>query len=641
MTYLTGEVNFLNSIIFHIQIQSYGEVFHMSNIENKVNDLLSRMNLDQKVGQVLQVEREYIVPEEVKKYHIGSLLSGGGSAPGENTPEDWIQMNDEFWAASMEENENYLAIPIIYGVDAIHGHGNAKGAVIFPHNIGLGAANDPDLIERIASATARETAATGVDWTFAPTLAVVRNDHWGRTYESYAESPEIVTSYAGRFVKGLQGDFSEENVIACAKHFIADGATLHGVNTGDAPISEVELRKIHLPPYLTALKEDVLTVMISFSSWSYIKCHANKYLITDLLKNELGFDGIVITDWDGINYLSDDYFEAVAIGMNAGLDMFMVTENWKPFYYHLKTHIQTGRVSMARLNDAVRRILSVKFKAGIFDKPRPALRKLSQKPTCLGSSQHREIAREAVRKSLVLLKNTNNLLPLNKNARIIVAGKSAHSRGIQCGGFTIEWQGVVDNESIVGGTSVWEGISQFAPNAILSEKLMGEEADPNKHDVGIVVIGEKPYAEGFGDIYPLGIGLTKAVKPDHMSPQYSSDLFDTLNGEELYGTTLSLCELHPEDLMAIQNIASKGIPVAVILISGRPLLVNKELEASEAFVAAWLPGSEGGGVADVLFGDYNFQGKLSFSWPRHDDDNLNIGDENYNPLFAYGYGLSY
>ena len=607
----------------------------MSNIENKINDLISKMNLDQKVGQVLQVEREYIVPEEVKEYHIGSLLSGAGSRPGDNMPEDWIQMNDEFWAASMEESDEYLPIPIIYGVDAIHGHGNAKGAVIFPHNIGLGAANDPDLIERIARATARETAATGVDWTFAPTLAVVRNDHWGRTYESYAESPEIVTSYAGRFVKGLQGDFSEENVIACAKHFIADGATLHGANTGDAPISEVELRKIHLPPYYAALKEDALTVMISFSSWNYIKCHASKYLITYLLKYELGFDGIVITDWDGINYISGDYSEAVAIGVNAGMDMFMVTGNWKKFYHYLITHVQTGRVSMARLDDAVRRILRVKFKAGIFEKPRPSERKLSQKPSCLGSSQHREVAREAVRKSLVLLKNNNKILPLNKNARMIVAGKSAHSRGIQCGGFTIEWQGVLDNESIVGGTSIWEGISQVAPNASLSENLMGEDAAPDKHDVGIVVIGEKPYAEGFGDIFPLGIGLTKAIKPEHMSPEYSPDLFEPLTDAELYGTSLNLCELHPEDLMTIKNITSKGIPVVVILVCGRPLVVNKELEASEAFVVAWLPGSEGGGVADVLFGDYDFQGKLSFTWPKYDDDNLNIGDDNYNPLFAY------
>lgn len=613
----------------------------MSDIENKVNHLIAKMNLDQKVGQVLQVEREFITPEEVKTYHIGSLLSGGGSTPGDNMPEDWIQMNDEFWAASMEENEQYLAIPVIYGVDAIHGHGNAKGAVIFPHNIGLGAANDPDLIERIAMTTARETAATGVDWTFAPTLAVVRNDHWGRTYESYAEVPEIVTSYAGRFVKGLQGNFGEENVIACAKHFIADGATLHGVNTGDAPINEAELRKIHLPPYLAALKEDVLTVMISFSSWNYIKCHANKYLITHLLKEELGFDGIVITDWDGIDYLSDDYFEAVAIGINAGMDMFMVTEKWKLCYHHLKTHIQTGRVSMARLDDAVRRILRVKYKAGIFDKPRPAQRILSQPPTCMGSSQHRETAREAVRKSLVLLKNNKDILPLNKDARIIVAGKSAHSRGIQCGGFTIEWQGVLDNDSIVGGTSIWEGISKAAPNASLSENLTGEDANPDIHDVGIVVIGEKPYAEGFGDIYPLGIGLTKAIRPDHMSSQYASDLFEPLNGEESYGTTLNLCELHSEDLKTIQNISSKGIPVIVILISGRPLVVNKELDESDAFIAAWLPGSEGGGVADVLFGDYDFQGKLSFTWPTYDDDNLNIGDENYHPLFAYGYGLSY
>jgi len=613
----------------------------MSTIENKVNALLSKMNLDQKVGQVLQVEREYIVPEEVREFHIGSLLSGGGSRPGDNMPEDWIQMNDRFWEESMTENENCLPIPIIYGVDAIHGHGNAKGAVIFPHNIGLGAANDPELIERIARVTARETAATGIDWTFSPTLAVVRNDHWGRTYESYSETPDIVTSYAGRFVKGLQGDFGHENVIACAKHFIADGATLHGLNTGDSPISEVELRKTHLPPYYSALKENALTVMVSFTSWNYIQCHANKYLITYLLKQELGFDGIVITDWNGLNHLSHDYSEAVAIGINAGLDMFMVTDRWKATYYYLKNHIQSNRVSMERLDDAVRRILRVKFKAGIFDKPRPAQRKLSQKPTCLGSSAHREVAREAVRKSLVLLKNSNNRLPLDKNARILVAGRCAHNRGIQCGGFTIEWQGVTDNESIVGGTSIWEGISQISPNACLSENEMAEDADANKHDVAIVVIGENPYAEGFGDIYPLGVGLTKAIRPEHMSSDYSPKLFEILYGEERYGGSLQLSELHPEDLKTIQNIKSKGIPVVVVLISGRPLVINEELEASEAFVAAWLPGSEGSGVTDVLFGNYDFQGKLSFTWPKKDDDNLNIGDDNYDPLFPYGYGLSY
>jgi beta-glucosidase len=638
-------------------------------IENKIIQLVKRMSVEQKIGQIVQAERQFITPEEVKKYHIGSVLSGGGSVPGDNKPQDWIKMNDEYWLASMEEDDKHLAIPLIYGVDAIHGNTNVIGAVVFPHNIGLGAANDPDLIERIAKTTAKEIAATGVDWTFAPTLAVARNDHWGRTYESYSEDPKIVSKYAPRFVKGLQGNFGEENVISCVKHWIGDGATLHGIDQGDMCISEEELRKIHLPPYQAAIEAGVLTVMVSLSSWYGQKCHGHQYLITNLLKQELVFKGFVISDWDGIDYLDDDYEKAVVLSMNAGMDMFMITEKWKQFIEHVKKNIENGQIPMERLDDAVSRILRVKFQFGMFEKPRPAQRKLSLDYSCFGSKEHREVAREAVRKSLVMLKNENDILPLKKNARILVAGKNAHNRGHQCGGFTVAWQGVDDNaedkekpyimsdsekekprtqkvsneishnSSIVGGTSIWEGIKAVAPNSILN--IDGSEADSTKHDVAIVVIGEVPYAEMLGDIRVEG--LAKGLK---ISKGSTSEVF--LNENEIpvmkkgpYGTHLYLHELHPEDIATIRNITKKGIPVVVIMVCGRPLVVNQELDASKAFVVAWFPGSEGQGVADVIFGDYDFQGKLSFSWPRYDDENWNVGDENYNPQFPYGFGLTY
>jgi beta-glucosidase len=639
----------------------------MNQIESKISALLSKMTLDQKIGQMLQPERQFITPEQVKKYHIGSVLSGGGSVPGENKPEDWIEMNDAYWEASMQEDNEHLAIPIIYGVDAIHGNTNVKGAVVFPHNIGLGAAHDPDLLERIAAVTAKEIAATGVDWTFAPTLAVARNDHWGRTYESYSEDPKIVAEYAPRFVWGLQGNFQEDKVMACVKHWVGDGATLHGIDQGDMCISEAELRKIHVPPYQAAIDAGVLTVMVSLSSWNSVKCHGHHFLITELLKQELGFDGFVISDWDGIDYLDEDYAECVVTSINAGLDMFMVTSRWKEFIDIAKANVANGRISLQRIDDAVSRILRVKYRFGMFEKPRPAQRKLSLDHSCFGCSEHREVAREAVRKSLVMLKNDDDILPLNKEARILVTGKNAHNRGHQCGGFTIAWQGVNDKEAleesgyqevdhekirddvlnvadswgsaIQNGTSIWEGIRAVAPNAVLSND--GGDADPAKHDLAIVVIGEVPYAEMLGDIRVEG--LAKGLK---IGPGSTSD--DTLSADGIpimkkgpYGTHLYLHQLHPEDIATIRNITSKGIPVVAIMICGRPLVVNLELEESTAFVVAWFPGSEGQGVADVIFGDYPMQGKLSFSWPRYDDENWNLGDENYNPLFPYGFGLEY
>jgi len=536
----------------------------------------------------------------------------------------------------MEADDEHLAIPIVYGVDAIHGNSNVTGAVVFPHNIGLGAAKDPEMMERIARTTAREIAVTGVEWTFAPTLAVARNSHWGRTYESYSEDPQIVTEYAPRFVRGLQSDLGEESVIGCVKHFIGDGATVHGIDQGDAQIDEEELRRLHLPPYQAAIDAGVLTVMASLNSWNGLKCHEHRYLLTDILKDELGFRGFIVSDWDGIDCLAEDFGKAVELGLNSGMDMFMVTEKWEEFIQHTKTLVNSGRIPKKRIEDAVRRILRVKFEFGLFDKPRPAERKLSKQTEIFGSKEHRDVALEAVRKSLVMLKNDDALLPLEKSTRILVAGKNANNRGHQCGGFTVNWQGAISNEEIVGGQSIWEGIQTLAPSAVLSDNLEGNEANPDQHDVAIVVIGETPYAEMLGDIRVPGL-----LQEYSTFPNSTPIPLDDSEVAEVYASNLYLHEMHPEDIATINNITSRGVPVVAVMLGGRPLVVEKELEASSAFVMAWLPGSEGHGVADVLFGDFDIQGKLSFSWPKYDNENWNVGDPNYNPRFPYGFGLTY
>lgn len=599
-------------------------------LERKVEDLLDKMSLAQKIGQMVQTERMAIEPDQVKAFHIGSILSGGGSCPGDNQVSDWVDMNDAYWMASMEEDEEHLAIPILYGVDAVHGNNNVSGATIFPHNIGLGAARDADLLKRIAQVTAKEILATGVDWTFAPTLAVARNSQWGRTYESYSQDPDIVCSYSGAFVDGLQGDLGDDSVVACVKHWVGDGGTTEGIDQGDTRVSEAELERLHMSPYHPALDNGVLTVMASFNSWNGDKCHGHQYLLSYVLKERMNFSGFIISDWDGIDYLADSYFEAIAKGTNAGIDMFMVSEHWQPFIDHLTHHVVQGTVPMTRIDDALRRILRVKFAFGLFDKPRPKARSWSNHQS-FGSEAHREVAREAVRKSLVLLKNEDQTLPLSKEQRILVAGKNADNLGHQCGGFTVAWQGTSGNEFVVGGTSIWQGIHQNAPNATLSENGNGEDADPALHDVALVVIGEKPYAEGMGDIRT----------GDDVIVQAGSQINGLLKVLEPYGDSLTLADLHPEDLQTINNITAKGIPVVTVLISGRPLVTTQELAASSAFVAAWLPGSEGAGVADVLFGDYAFSGKLSFSWPRSFTTNCNVSDPAYDQLFSVGYGLVY
>jgi beta-glucosidase len=594
------------------------------NIPQRVEELLARMTLDQKVGQMTQAERAYISPDEVREYHIGSVLSGGGSTPGDNTPADWVAMNDAFWAASMSEGEGRIPIPLLYGVDAIHGHGNVRGATVFPHNIGLGAANDPDLVERVAAVTAREVLATGVDWTFAPTLAVARDGRWGRTYESYSEDSEIVAAYAGRFVEGLQQGLGEEGILACAKHWVGDGGTTGGVDQGDTAMPLSEMEKVHIAPYYPAVGAGILTVMASYSSWNGNKCHGHRYLLTELLKKKMGFAGMVVSDWNGADQLSEDYQEAVGMAVNAGIDLFMVPKTWKELIQALKDHVAAGTVPMARIDDAVRRILTVKHLYGLFERPRPAERPRANDES-FGSAAHRDVAREAVRKSLVLLKNQGDILPLDRGRRLLVAGRNADDRGHQCGGFTIKWQGTSGNDPIEGGTSIWEGIRDVVPDAVLSAD--GSAVDEGDFDAAIVVIGERPYAEGLGDLrdadrVAMGSGMER---PDlELKP---------------YADSMALSKTHPEDLAAIERIASRGIPVVAVLISGRPLVVNRELDLSRAFVAAWLPGSEGQGVADVLFGEYDFSGRLSFSWPMEDGKPINRGDADYDPPFAYGFGL--
>ncbi|MBA3852827.1 MAG: endoglucanase [Gemmatimonas sp.] len=582
--------------------------------------LLGQMRLEHKLGQMIQAERASTTPDDVARYHIGSVLSGGGSVPGANRVADWVAMNDAYWMASMREEEGRIPVPLLYAIDAIHGNTNVLGATVFPHNIGLGAARDPELIERLARLCAEEVLATGLDWTFAPTLAVVRNIKWGRTYESFSEDPAIVASYAAQYVKGLQGALDENGVIACAKHWIGDGGTTGGVDQGDTACSEEELLRIHAAPYLPALEAGVLTVMASFNSWNKEKCHASRYLLTDVLKGRLGFDGFVISDWDGVDQLDDDIATALATAINAGVDMVMVSVEWKKMLETLHRLVAEGRIPMSRIDDAVRRILEVKARAGLFERPRPAERPWANSPT-FGAAAHRAIAREAVRKSLVLLKNDGSVLPVAKGARILVAGKNADNRGHQCGGFTVEWQGARSNDRIEGGTSIWEGIRAVAANAEFSED--GSAADRARHDVAIVVIGETPYAEGMGDIrhggaVPRGSGI------------------QTMTNLAPYGSTLVLAERHPEDLATIQRIQAQGIPVVTVLISGRPLVTNAELDASQAFVAAWLPGSEGAGVADVLFGDHEFRGTLPFTWPKTDEGEYG----RVVPAFPRGFGLT-
>ena len=585
---------------------------------------MAQLSLTQKLGQLVMGERASVTPDDVRTHGLGSLLSGAGSFPGNNTVADWVAMHDAYWAASMDERGGHPAIPLLYAVDAVHGHAAVRGATVFPHHIGIGAAHDPDLVERMSRVCAREVLATGLDWNFAPTIAIARNLRWGRTYESFSDDAELVATYARRFVQGMQGTLRDDGVVACAKHWIGDGATTFGEDQGDTPLSLDELMAVDMRPYREAIDAGVLTVMASFNSWQGTKCHGSHALLTDVLKGTLGFRGLVVSDWDGVDQVHPDRVTAVAQAVNAGVDIIMVSADWRGMLAALDEAVTRALIPMARIDDAVRRILWVKEQAGLFELPRPA-----QRPAVIahatapivGSTAHRAVAREAVRKSCVLLAHDGETLPLAREQRMLVAGRLADDRGAQCGGFTIAWQGVRGNDAIAGGTSVWEAIRAVAPHAEWSAD--GSLADPLRHDVAVVVIGEHPYAEGQGDIRGARVasGAALGLPCAELVP---------------YGDTLELHARHPEDLATIERITALGIPVVTVLVSGRPVVAEQEMAASSAFVAAWLPGSEAQGIADLLFGDEDFQGRLPFAWPeRMGADATAMGCR-----FPRGYGLT-
>jgi beta-glucosidase len=583
----------------------------LSSFDRQANALLAQMTLDEKVGQMTQPDQSFLKSDaDIAKYYLGSVLSGGDSDPKEgNSLEAWTNLVDRYMKRALETR---LSIPLLYGVDAVHGHNNVLGAVIFPHDIGLGCARNPALVEKIARITAIEVRATGINWGFSPCVAVPRDIRWGRIYEGFAEEPDGVKELGAAAVRGLQGDDLADplSVLGCAKHYVGDGGTAYGTSTigahlldqGDTRLDEKTLREIHLPGYIAAIRAGVGSIMPSYSSWNGLKCSGSKRLLTEILKEELGFEGFLISDYGAIDALPGDYKHKIAISIDAGMDMVMVPERYQEFIARLKEAAGDGTVPMARIDDAVRRILRVKIAMGLMDKNRSQLADRSLWKQ-FGSPEHRAVARDAVRQSLVLLKNEHAALPLAKAAkRIHVGGKSADDLGNQCGGWTITWQGH-SGDVTPGGTTILQAIKKAASQGTqVTFAVDGKGA--GGADVGVVVIGEKPYAETDGDRRDL--------------------------------------HLAPEDVAAVENMKAAGIPVVVVLLSGRPMIIDNIIDKADALVAAWLPGTEGDGVADVLFGDYKPTGKLSFSWPRTMAQvAVHQGDANYDPLYRYGYGLSY
>lgn len=584
-------------------------------IPARVDDLLSRMTLAEKIGQMTLIEKNSLTPNDVTEYLLGGVLSGGGGSPATNTPEAWAEMVNEFQAAALETR---LAIPIIYGVDAVHGHGNLKGATIFPHNIGLGATRNPELVWQIGQATAVEMAATGIYWNYAPVVAVPQDIRWGRTYEGFSENTDLVTQLSTAYLQGLQTPVAEGVwVIGTPKHYLADGGTVWGsattdnyrIDQGVTSVDEATLRTVHLPPYEAAIENGALSIMISFSSWQDTKMHAENYLINDVLKGELGFAGFIVSDWKAIDQLPGDYYDQVVASLQAGLDMIMVPYDAKTFIETATEAVENGDVPEARIDDVVRRILTVKFALGLFEHP------LAQEEMLplVGADEHRELAREAVRQSLVLLKNEGDVLPVTSEMEtIFVAGAAADSIGIQSGGWTLEWQGTTGNQN--PGTTILAGIEDNAPSGTTVrynqfgnfDRITNDDGSPLIADIGIAVIGERPYAEGLGDDGELAL-LT-------------------------------------EDVAMLEKLRPRVNHLIVILISGRPIIITDYLDEWDAVVAAWLPGTEGAGVADVLFGNYPFTGTLPYTWPRAVDQlpfdfaNLPTSGDNA-PLFPFGYGL--
>ena len=593
----------------------------------QADDILSGLTLREKIAQMTQVERSSCSPAQVKKYKFGSVLSGAGSFPGENSPQEWLDMVDEYWLAS--RGADGQGIPVLFGTDAIHGHCNLRHATIFPHNIGLGAAADSTLAFNIAQATAKEMMATGVDWAFAPNLAIAKDIRWGRFYESISERPDVVAEFAPLLVSGLQSAHQQQRIIACAKHFIGDGGTYKGIDQGDTRLPLQQLEETHIVPFKQAIAADVMTVMVSFSSVNGVKCHGSKELINDILKEKMGFQGFVVTDMEALDFLSNDYYEAIGKSVNAGIDMFMLPERWEQFMDYLLEHAQLGSVPISRIDDAVRRIIAVKLAVGLFDLPRPSQRPMAITSN-IGCEAHQSLALEAVHKSQVLLKNDGDLLPLSAQKPVLVCGKNAHNVGHQCGGFSIDWQGFSGNDALVGGTTVFDGIRSHAEHCKLITEPDIDAVSSEQFDVAIVVIGETPYAEGLGDIRDCSNSIVET----------GSMIQGKLNVTEPYGDSYHLKTLHPEDYALIETLKAKGIKVVTVLISGRPLVINDELAASDAFVAAWLPGGQGHGVADVLFGAQPFTGRLPFAWPSAILPDTGHRPTEYSELFPLGYGLN-
>lgn len=594
-----------------------------ADMEVRIQKIVAGMTLQQKIGQMTQPEIKSITPAEVSKYYIGSVLNGGGSWPNGNkhaTVADWLKLADAYYDASVA-TDMAVQVPIIWGTDAVHGHNNVYGATLYPHNIGLGAAHDAALIKDIGAATAKAVRATGINWAFAPTLAVVQNDRWGRTYESFSEDGKLVNAYAGAYITGLQGTFnSDANVVATAKHFIGDGGTDKGIDQGDNHASKADMINIHGQGYYSALAAGAQTVMASYNSWNdvgagvnYGKMHGTKELLTDALKNKMGFDGFIISDWNAIEQVAGCSKSSCPQSINAGIDMVMVPDEWKAFIETAIKQVNNGEIAMSRIDDAVTRILRVKMRVGLFNK-KPSQGEFAGNVDAVKS---RALARHAVNESLVLLKNNDSVLPLARNKRVLVVGKSADNMSNQVGGWSLTWQGDENvNSDFITADTILAGIKEAAGNAQVVYSEKAQNVDLSKFDAVIAVIGETPYAETKGDV---------------RAP-----------------STLSHSSRYPEDLAVLKAVSGKGKPVITVLLSGRPLFTNDLMNLSDAFVAAWLPGTEGKGVADVLFKNANgqvnrdFKGTLSFSWPKSACQAVvNIGDAGYAPQFALGYGLNY
>lgn len=579
--------------------------------ESKIGDLLGRMTLKQKIGQLVQADIGSIQPADLETYPLGSLLVGGNGGPeGKEraTPAEWDKMVRSYRSVTMRPAENGIAIPLIFGIDAVHGHNNIPGATLFPHNVGLGAARDPELLERIGQVTAAEVAGTGIEWTFAPTLAVPQDLRWGRAYEGYSSDPSIVAAYSKAMVRGLQGELQAgrqldpTKVASTAKHFVADGGTHRGQDQGDAQVSEAEIVSIHAAGYPPAIDAGALTVMASFSSWNGVKHHGNRSLLTDVLKDRMGFEGFIVGDWNGHGQIKGCKTTDCPQALMAGLDLYMAPDSWKGLFKNLLAQAEAGEIPMSRIDDAVRRILRVKYKLGLMNAT-PTNR---TNTAVVGAPAHLAVAREAVSKSLVLLKNEFSVLPIKPGAKVLVAGPGANSMAMQSGGWTIDWQGVeVTKADFPNGQTIWEGIAAAVGDAGGKATLSEGGSFSAKPDVAIVVFGETPYAEFQGDIPHLDFQPKEA-----------------------------------KALALLEKLKSQGIPVVSVFLSGRPMFVSPEIDASDAFVAAWLPGSQAAGVADVLVAGSggkskrDFTGTLSFAWPS----DCKVGGLD---LFPLGFGGNY